>query len=351
MTQQLPLFPISTDITFPTTRYQGSKRQLAEWIWTNVSQFTFESVLDVFGGTGAVSHLFKRKGKSVTYNDYLAFNHTMGLALIENKDTFLTDEDLILILSTKGNYPDFIQATFQGIFFTDEENMWLDRVVTNINHSLTNPYKKALAFTALFQACIIKRPYNLFHRANLYMREAEVQRSFGNKSTWDTPFESHFRRFVTEVNAAVFDNQQTNISLNLDAFDTPAGVDLVYIDPPYFNANGIGVDYRDFYHFLEGLVSYESWGEMIDYTSKHRRLIAKPNLWGHADQILYSLERLIAHHRTSILVLSYRDDGIPTQEQLIHLLKKYKSTVEVAHLPKQYVLSKRRSHEILLMAS
>lgn len=69
MTQQLPLFP--------TTRYQGSKRQMTEWIWENVSEFT------------RVSHLFKRKGKSVTYNDYLAFNHTIGLAL----DTFLTQDD------------------------------------------------------------------------------------------------------------------------------------------------------------------------------------------------------------------------------------------------------------------
>lgn len=81
MTQQLPLFP--------TTRYQGSKRQMTEWIWENVSEFTFDSVLDVFGGTAVVSHLFKRKGKSVTYNDYLAFNHTIGLAL----DTFLTQDD------------------------------------------------------------------------------------------------------------------------------------------------------------------------------------------------------------------------------------------------------------------
>jgi len=35
---------------FPSTRYQGSKRQLAEWIWENVAYLPFESVLDVFGG-------------------------------------------------------------------------------------------------------------------------------------------------------------------------------------------------------------------------------------------------------------------------------------------------------------
>lgn len=351
MTQQLPIFPFATEAVFPTTRYQGSKRQMTEWIWENVREFTFDSVLDVFGGTAVVSHLFKRKGKSVTYNDYLAFNHTIGLALIENKDTFLTQDDLKLILSTSDDYPDFIQTTFQGIFFTDEENRWLDRMVTNINRCFTDKYKKALAFTALFQACIIKRPYNLFHRANLYMRQANVQRSFGNKTTWDTPFESHFRQFVSEINAAVFDNQRENSALNLDALEAPVGADLVYIDPPYFNARGVGVDYREFYHFLEGLIRYETWGGNIDYTSKHRRLIPEPNLWSRPEHILSAVERLISRHQASILVLSYRDDGIPSQEQLLHLLKKYKPTVKIAHLPKQYALSKRRSHEILLVAS
>src|SRR5690606_25532811 len=105
-------------------------------------------------------------------------------------------------------YPDFIQRTFKDIYFTDEENAWLDRVVWNLNHLLTSPYKQALARFALFQACIIKRPYNLFHRANLYMRTAKVQRSFGNKTTWDTPFEIHFRNFINEANRAVFDNGQ-----------------------------------------------------------------------------------------------------------------------------------------------
>lgn len=117
----------------------------------------------------------------------------------------------------------------------------------------------------------------LFHRANLYMRQANAQRSFGNKTTWDTPFESHFRQFVSEI------------------------ADLVYIDPPYFNARGGGVNY------------YETWGENIDYTSKHRRLIPEPNLWSRPEHIL-------------------------------------STTVRVAHLPKQYALSKRRSHEILLVA-
>jgi adenine-specific DNA methylase len=337
---------------FPSTRYQGSKRTLVDWIWENVCHLQFDSVLDVFGGTGVVSHMFKNAGKQVIYNDLLAFNHQIGLALIENSGVILTDEEVALVLNARGDrvYPDFIHRAFEGIYFTDEENAWLDRVVYHIDHQLENLHKQALARFALFQACIIKRPYNLFHRANLYMRTAQVERSFGNKATWDTPFETHFRTFVAEANQAVFDNGRDNQALRCDALDTPVGADLVYIDPPYLNSKGIGVDYRDFYHFLEGLVDYEAWRTRIDYNSKHRRLQPHKSAWNNAGTITHAFEQLIERHRESVLVISYRDDGIPSKAQLVQLLGKHKKQVVEASQPKQYALAHRKSHELLLVA-
>ncbi|MBI2918188.1 MAG: hypothetical protein HYY01_09350 [Chloroflexi bacterium] len=42
--------------------------------------------------------------------------------------------------------------------FTDEENEWLDITVQNIRR-LDDPYKQALAFYAVFRACLVKRPF------------------------------------------------------------------------------------------------------------------------------------------------------------------------------------------------
>lgn len=352
---QLPLFSPERvrpfNYPFPATRYQGSKRALANWIWENVCHLPFESVLDVFGGTGAVSHLFKNAGKQVTYNDYLAFNWNIGAALIENSHETLSDENIEIVLASQNaaNYPDFIQKTFKDIYFTEDENRWLDRVVYHIDHLLQSCYSQALARFALFQACIIKRPYNLFHRANLYMRTAQVERSFGNKITWDTPFETHFRHFIAEANRAIFDNGQSNRALQVDAFETPIGADLVYIDPPYVNQRGAGVDYRDFYHFLEGLATYESWHRRIDQNSKHRRLIPQSSPWTSAATVMDAFELLIERHRDSILVISYRDDGIPTQHQLLTLLHKVKKHIHQTTQAKQYALAHKKSHELLLI--
>lgn len=356
MPQQLPLFssqPVRPfDVPFPSTRYQGSKRKWISWIWEHLHTLNFETALDVFGGTGVVSHLLKTAGKCVTYNDNLAFNHQIGLALIENDSVTLTDEDLDLVLRHQPTvtYPTVIERNFSGIYFTDAENAWLDRIITNIEQQLNTPYKQALARFALFQACIIKRPYNLFHRANLYMRTAQVARSFGNKTTWDTPFETHFRQFVAEANAAVFDNGKHNRALQCDALETPQGADLVYLDPPYLNSKGTGIDYRDFYHFLEGIVNYDEWEAAIDTKSKHRRLQRQASPWTNTTTFLDAFHQLVKRHQSSILVLSYRDDGLPTKAQLLALLRGYKSNVYEASQAQQYVLSNKRSRELLIVA-
>ena len=217
MDTQLSMFSeyIPTIPKFPSTRYQGSKHKFVDWIWDCVKDIPFHTALDAFGGTGSVSFRLKQEGKQVTYNDILSFNHIIGKALIENRNVFLEDDDVVSLLKKHDLviYPNFIEKTFNDIYFTDEENRWLDVVSTNIRQ-MTNVYKQAIAYFALFQSCIIKRPYNLFHRKNLYVRLQDVERSFGNKKTWDTSFETHFRKFVDEANNAIFDNGQKCSSIN-----------------------------------------------------------------------------------------------------------------------------------------
>jgi adenine-specific DNA methylase len=350
---QLALFPALTT-RFPSTRYQGSKAKLANWIWEQIADLDFTTCLDAFGGTGAVAYRLKQAGKQITYNDLLRFNYHIGLALIENDQTRLSSEDVDRLMASHAEitYPHFVQDTFADIYFTDDENAWIDQTITNIRH-LTDPYKFALAFFALCQACIIKRPYNLFHRKNLYIRLAEVERSFGNKATWDRPFDECFRTFIEEANQAVFDNGQTNQALNFDAFDVVGKYDLVYVDTPYISRSGTGVDYHGFYHFPEGLTMYDEWCKHVDYKSKHRRLKTRPCVWTDKRQIYAAFDRLFRKFAESVLVVSYRSDGIPSESELASLLKKHKHRVRVERFGRyKYVLSTNsQSQEILLIGT
>ncbi len=335
----------------PSTRYQGSKSKVINWIWENIKDINFDTVLDGFGGTGVVSYFLKKQGREVTYNDYLRFNATIGRAIIENESVNLMPSDIkrITLKDVRTPYDDIIARTFDDIYYTSEENVWLDAVVQNIIRFLRG-HKRDLAFYALFQACIVKRPYNLFHRKNLYIRESDVERSFGNKVTWDKPFPEHFSAFVEEVNGLVFDNGRRNKALCCDILQVEGNFDLVYLDPPYTSAKGISVDYFDFYHFLEGITDYPNWPGKIDNRSKHKRLKKTHNIWNDRNRISSAFVHVVDKFRESVIAISYRKDGLPPIDFLHDLLRRAKGEVTVRFLDNyKYVLSNSPSTEVLLI--
>jgi adenine-specific DNA-methyltransferase len=338
---------------FPQTRYQGSKFKLLSWIWENISFLDFEKSADLFGGTATVSYLMKINGKSVTYNDLLNSNYFTGLALIENYETRISKFDLSNILEREDNDQlKLISKIFQNIYYTSEENNWLDRIIQNINFYFDDDlYKKSILLWSLFQACIIKRPYNLFHRKNLYIRTNNVKRSFGNKTTWDKPFEYYFKKFVHEINHAIFDNEKKCEAFQRDALDFINNFDLVYIDTPYISNKGVGVNYFQFYHFLEGISDYLNWENKLDYSKKHRPLYSPYNRWVDKNKIRNAFLDLISHYKNSHIVISYRSDGIPSVDELIEIVKQFKRNCKVVIFKNyKYVLStNNKSDEVLII--
>ncbi len=347
--------PHAESPVFPSTRYQGSKARSAAWIVERLDVYGCETALDAFGGTGAVAWRLKQAGLAVTFNDALEWNRQVGLALIAN-DRETVDPRIASAIGTlrKGrSYGSFIARTFGGIYYTDAENAWLDVAIQNIDAEHAGHARSLLLF-ALFQACLVKRPYNLFHRANLAMRLRRVPRSFGNKVTWERPFDELMPRYLGEANRAVFRGRRRCKAIRKDVLDVPAGLDLVYLDPPYVPARGPGVDYLDFYHFLEGLSRYDEWPDRIDRSSPRRGMPAQDTISGWADRrrIANLLETVFDLHRHSILALSYRNDGVPSADELMQMLKRHKRKVEVHERPcSPYALSKRNSRELLLIGT
>jgi len=115
----------------------------------------------------------------------------------------------------------------------------------------------------------------------------------------------------------------------------------------------VGVDYRDFYHFLEGLLDYDDWPGMIDRSSKHRRLERINDPWACADTIGEMFRRLFERFHDTQLAVSYRDDGIPAVVEISEMLRATGKKVEVIDIGRnQYALSTRKqSREVLLIAT
>jgi adenine-specific DNA methylase len=336
----------------PSTRYQGSKRKVVDSIGAEFDKLDFETALDLMGGTATVSFELKKSGKSVTYNDLLKFNYHIGRALIENNETLLAEKDIEAIFNKRKDfqYDDLVQRIYHDILFSPEENVIIDFVSQNISQ-MNDSIKQSMAYFCLCQVLIMKRPYNLFHRANYYMRTADVERSFGNKATWEKPIKETFEEVAAELNAAIFSNGKENTSLNLDCQDVQSGHDLVYIDSPYINGKGTGVDYADFYNFLDGVCDYSNWEKKIDFNYKHRPLEKKKNPWCNPKQIKEQFRSLFEKHNGSIIVVSYRRDGIPSIGEIRKLLKEQKKTVSVKYISKnQYALSpNKKATEVLII--
>lgn len=343
---------------FPTTRYQGSKRKILLWIYDCIKDIEFDTVLDAFGGSGMVSYLFKKMGKSVTFNDILQFNQVIGESIISNNEFLLTDSDVKYILSKRKKTKTFISDNFQGVYYLEEENLWIDTVIYNIEN-LSNKYigdelkyKKAIAYNALFQSCLTKRPYNLFHRKNLEMRTRDVQRNFGNKTTWETPFQNHFKKFVSEINQSIYSSEMPCYSINKDVFAMDkVDYDLVYIDSPYVKKNdghNESSDYLKCYHFLEGISKYDNWSELIDNDTINKRIKkdAMPNYFTHKEA-LKTFEKLIEKFQNSIIVISYKYGGSPSIEELTEILSKCKQQVSIHDKHYKYALNKQNGNAVL----
>ncbi len=350
---------------FPTTRYQGSKKKILPWIYENLKSLRFQTALDACGGSGSVSYLLKKMGKSVTYNDKLHFNYLIGKALIENNHTSLSTEDInsLLLLNQTTNSKEVISENFKNIYYLNKENKWLDNVTQNIinmNHYPNNvlDMKRALAFYCLFQSCLIKRPFNLFHRKNLNIRTANVERNFGNKSTWDKPFEKYFKHFASEINGLIFDSGKECFATNESIFDIdPYGFDLVYIDLPYIQKSGISEssNYLKIYHFLEGISRYDEWSDLIDYNTINHRLM---DIEGQNDftrrNMREKIEEIFLKFQKNKIVFSYKKGGTPSVESIKKLLEKSGKRVYSKSVHYKYALNhqngdSKNNREVLII--
>ena len=374
--QAIPLNTSWSDrINAFSTRYQGSKRKLLPWLRATFDELEFDTALDLMSGSASVSYLLKQLGKTVLSNDCLRFNYVTARAIIENSQDIVDEQDIHWILSKHNEirYSDFIARTFENFYFTPEENEWIDITIANINcltsrtaHS--TEAKKAIATHALVQSCLMKRPFNLFHRRNLNLRHANVPRTFGNHATWETPFETLLRRNVAQSNSLVFCNGKQNKAINEDAQTlAERSVDLVYIDPPYFRVGGHRErsNYRLAYHFAEGLAQYDVWPSLVDFESQLRSL--KTN--GDSCEILYQcdpselheafvfwLSRIIENWPNSKVVLSYNHPGIPDVASIRRLLLDTGREVDIKQTEYRYVLKKRtdesdENFELLFIAT
>ncbi len=326
---------------YPPTRFMGSKSKLLTEIWSVASQFKFDTAVDLFAGSGIVGYMFKSQGKRVISNDYMAMSATFAKAMIENNSVVLPTEEAEKLLIEQRASNHFVAETFQGLYYKDEENNLIDVLRTNIA-AIRNPYKRAIAMTALIRACTKKRPRGIF----TYTGE---RYNDGRKDLQKT-LAQQFLEAVEAVNKAVFDNGQQNLARHGDAMELRVEqADLVYIDPPYYSPLSDN-EYVRRYHFVEGLA--RDWqGVEIQQHTLTKKFKSYPTPFSTRIGAADAFDRLFKKFANSILIVSYSSNSLPTQDEMVAIMSKYKKHVAVIPVDYKYSFgnqSKAKTHRNLV---
>lgn len=311
---------------YPSTRYMGSKSKLLTEIWSVASQFNFDTAVDLFSGSGVVSYMFKSQGKKVLSNDYMAMSATYTKAMIENNSIVLSSEEAASLLIPNSENDGFVQKTFKDLYFTDGENLTIDIIRSNIKKIL-NPYKRAIAMSALMRACLKKRPRGIFtYIGNRY--------NDGRKDL-TMSFADQFLGAISKINSSIFDNGQQNKSRHGDAMSMKSIKDgLIYIDPPYYSPLSDN-EYVRRYHFVEGLARDWEGVEIQEHTIT-KKFKSYPTPFSSKVGATAAFDALFHHFRENILLVSYSSNSQPTMNEMVAILAKYKKNVEVIPVNYKY---------------
>lgn len=318
---------------FPGSRYMGSKNKIINEIWSILNDYQFNSFFDAFAGSNVVSYFMKCQGKSVITNDFLRISQIASKAIIENSSIVLSRDDIDFLLKNK-NRSNFISSKFKGLYFSDEENNFLDKVSFNID-LLKNEYKKSLAMSALVRSCMKKRPRGIFTFVG--------HRYDDGRKDIKTNLKEHFLNNVDIFNSAVFDNKQTCIAYNEFTENLNVGADLVYLDPPYYTPNSDN-DYVRRYHFVEGMA--RKWANLeIQEETKTKKFKSFKSQFATKDKAYSAFEELFSKYKDSIIAVSYSSNSLPTKEEMTQILKKYKDKVVVYEIKLTYSFG-NQNHKI-----
>ncbi|MCL2348447.1 MAG: DNA adenine methylase [Planctomycetaceae bacterium] len=304
--------------TFPEPQYLGAKNRFRSWIGQHIPDGV-DTVLDAFSGSQSIAFLFKQLGLRTITNDFLNFNHQIGLALIENRNEQL-DKDDLEILFRENTQPDhyyLMEKHYSDIFFEKNEAVFLDCFRANIQY-LSNQYKQSIAIAAMNRSMTRKVTMGHFAHTQALNYAANSGRIKRNRSLV-RPLKDIFWDLLPQYNRAVFDNGQKNLSYCkniLDLLPELDRIDLAYFDPPYCNSHA---DYQSFYHLLETYT--ENWKDKKFINNTKRYDPKRISGFDKKSDAINSFKRLFTLSQDiPCWLISYNDRSFPDIETFVEII-------------------------------
>jgi len=299
-------------------RYLGNKYKLLPFITGVVKEqhLAFDSIADIFAGTGAVSSAFA--DKQLITNDIMYSNYICHYAWFGAEKY---NPDIIVEYVVKYNRYDkcdenYMTQNFSDTYFSKKDCSKIGFIREDIESSFLdgkiNKRERAILITSLLYA--MDKIAKTCGHYDAYRKGAD----FDNTLELLVP--------LAEV-----DNNAENQCYNIDANALVKNIqaDLVYIDPPYNSRQ-----YCDAYHLLENVARWEK-PEVFGVAKKMDRTALKSKYC--TQEATKAFEELIESIKAKYILLSYnnmaekgndRSNAKISDDDIMRILKN-KGTVKV----------------------
>ncbi|RLD55051.1 MAG: hypothetical protein DRJ01_17205 [Bacteroidetes bacterium] len=312
-------------------RYYGNKTKLLPFIEEVVEQTKINgssTFFDLFSGTSVVGKHFKRMGFRVCSNDILEFAFSLAKTYIElnKKPTFVYLKSMYKFKSINDilDYLNNLRNKNEGFifknyspnggrkYFTEENALIIDAIRKKIYQ-----WKKDTLINELEYYYLIT---SLLNAINLVSNVSGTYAAFLKK--WD---KRALKKIVLKE-IEIIESKQKNKVFKKDANELINEIepDILYLDPPY-NCRQYASNY-----FLLELIA-EGWFEkepviygqtgMREYTNQKSKYCSK-------NFALSELYDLIDKANSKCILLSYNNEGIISEKEILNVLNK-KGNVQV----------------------
>lgn len=300
-------------------RYLGSKLKMLDFInevvENNISDI--ETVADIFGGTGVVADLFRKKGKKIIINDILHsnvinYNTWFGNENIDYNKVISIINELNNLTPTSDNY---VSINFGGKYFSYENAKKIGAIREQIDSYDVNKREKSFLLTSLLYA--MDKVANTVGHYDAYRKKMDTL----------NPIHLKVPEYIINNSNEIYCEDANQLVKKIKA-------DLVYIDTPYNSRQ-----YGDTYHLLENIVDWKK----SELTGVALKMVDRSHIKSKysTSKATETFEDLINNIQAKYILVSYnnmakkgsgRSNAKISNEEIISILEK-KGSVKIFETP------------------
>lgn len=368
-------------------KYMGAKREILEYVTESIQNLNVDSewLCDLFSGTSIISASLKDE-YNIHANDIQQYSAIFSNTYLLNLNRLISPLQIqeieervcFLVAEFKERYPqlefDYTQITnykelqrlekaqqelisfdfgigfnlftkyYSGTYWSFEQCVWIDSI-----RAIAEDYIGTPSYYAILSALIFSMSY-ASQSTGHFAQYRDVTESnmndiliYRHKNIWNL-FSKKFGELISTLNVETkFEYKVTSLDY-MDCLRAIKKNSIVYADPPYST-----VHYSRFYHAIETLVRYDH--PIIKYKGRyrddrHQSPFDKKKEVRNAFKLLFEGVK----NRESHLVLSYSDNGMISQDDILNISHSvFGSEYECNLQSKEYIHSKMgRSDEYKL---